>query len=59
MHHFAKVVFFGIEVLCFNPQYGTNPGHTQFLLQAFPVREGTRKGVPEVEEGLGAIWSYC
>ena len=27
-------VFLGIEVLCFNPQYGTNPGHTQFLLQA-------------------------
>eukprot|EP00435_Cladocopium_sp_Y103_P046955 s583_g13.t1 len=24
----------GCAVLCFNPQYGTNPGHTQFLLQA-------------------------
>jgi len=24
----------GCAVLCFNPQYGTHPGHTQFLLQA-------------------------
>ena len=27
-----------IEVLCFNPQYGTHPGHTQFLLQAGALR---------------------
>ena len=25
------------KVLCFNPQYGTNPAHTQFLLQARSV----------------------